>query len=153
MSKRSQCTSVSTPNFMKEIAVTLQGETALRPLPIVRALATVKPTKPLALPAVAVGLLACLHPLLVVTELRAAFQRACELVRVAIHIKRPRARLLYAKPHIAKDAAQRQHRRKTFAQKLDWNAAPPGSTLTVEFIGGAAIKKLLPAGARLALGS
>ena len=46
-----------------------------------------------------------------------------------------------------------QHRRKTFAQKLDWNAAPPGSTLTIEFIGGAANKKLLPAAARLALAS
>jgi hypothetical protein len=151
--KRSQCTSVSTPSFVKEISVTLQGETALRPLPTVRAPAPVKPTKSLQLPAAVVGLLACLHPLLVVTELRAAFQRASELVRVAIHIKRPRARLQVAKPHVAKDAAQRQHRRKTFAQKLDWNAAPTGSTLTVEFIGGAAINKLLPVAAPIALAS
>jgi hypothetical protein len=151
--RRSLCTSVSTPSFVKEVAVTLQGETALRPLSTVRAPVAVKPTKPLELPVVVVGLLACLHPLLVVTELRAAFQRASELVRVAIHIKRPRARLLVAKPHVAKDAAQRQHRRKTFAQKLEWNAAPAGTTLTVEFIGGASIKKLLPAAARLALAS
>ena len=142
--KRAGCTSVSNTSFVKEIAVTLQGKTRLRPTPSVsRTPAVAKLVRPLLLPQVTIGLLACAHPLLVVAELRRAFQTACDQARVAIHLKGPRARPALAKPHLATDAAHRQHRRKTFAQRLAWNALPLGTTLDLQFIGGAAIKPML----------
>jgi len=152
--KRAGCTSVSNTSFVKEIAVTLLGKTRLRPTPSLgQAAAVAKPVRPLLLPEVVVGLLACAHPLLVVAELRRAFQAACEQARVAIHIKSPRARPALAQPHVAIDAAHRQHRRKTFAQRLKWNALPPGTTLDLQFIGGAAIKPMLYGASPRALAS
>lgn len=141
--KRAGCTSVSNTSFVKEIAVTL-GKTRLRPTPSTERVPTLALlVQPLLLPTVIIGLLACAHPLLVVAELRRAFHEACKQARVAIHIKGPRARPALAKPHVATDAAQRQHRRKTFAQRLAWNALPHGTTLDLQFIGGEAIKPML----------
>ena len=40
-------------------------------------------------------------------------------------------------------AADRQHRRKTLAQLLAWNAATDGTTVNLEFIGGDIIRPCL----------
>jgi len=152
--KKSGCTKVSTPSFVKEVTVTLpekvspspRGRAARRPAMssvapaiVVRAAISATPI----LPTVVVGLLSCVHPTLVVAGLRRAFEALCTRVRVAIELAPERTAIAIAKPHIAKDAAHRQHRRTTVAQHLAWNAADPRRTSKIEFIGGDLLKPLL----------
>jgi hypothetical protein len=138
--KRGQCTRVDTVRFVKEIAVTANGPLPQRLMPLPRpppANAT-----PLKVALVAAGPWLCAHPLLVVAALRRAFDSACDQVRVAIHVECPRLTLKCATSHLARDAADRQHRRQTFAQHLAWNAADPRRTLKLDFIGGRRLKHL-----------
>ncbi|MBX7113767.1 MAG: hypothetical protein K1X64_05475 [Myxococcaceae bacterium] len=62
---------------------------------------------------------------------------------MAIHVDAAQPALKLAAPHIARLAADRQHRRKTLAQLLAWNAATDGTTVNLEFIGGDIIRPCL----------
>ena len=140
--KRGHCTRVDTASFVKEIAVTVNGPVQQRPSPLRRPTTS---ATPMTVALVAVGQWLCVHPLLVVAALRRTLDAACDQVRVAIHIERTHAPLKLATSHLASDVADRQHRRKTFAQHLAWNAADPRRTVKLDFIGGRLLGHLLAA--------
>ena len=144
--KRSGCTKVSTASFVKEIAVDL-GTTVpqriKRPVTTAKNLGAAKQVLPLIVAPLVVGLYACLHPLLVVSQLRKSFDVACARVRVIIEVSNPSARLRLVDLHLAEDAGDRQHRRNTFDEHLDWNAAEERTKVRIEFVGGTALRDLL----------
>jgi hypothetical protein len=143
--KRSGCTKVVTVSFVKEIAVDLgttvpqQIKRSVTTSPILGAAKQV----PLVVAPLVVGLYACLHPLLVVGQLRKAFDAACARVRVVIEVSNPSVRLRLVDLHLAEDAGDRQHRRNTLEEHLDWNGAEEKTKVRIEFVGGAALRNLL----------
>ena len=144
--KRSGCTTVSTVSFVKEIAIDLGCTVAQqikRPVAAAPILAVAKQSPALVVAPVVVGVYACLHPLLVVPQLRKAFEAACARVRVIIEVSEPSMRLRVVDPHLADDVGARQHRRNTFKEHLDWNAAEQKTKLRIEFVGGGALRNLL----------
>jgi hypothetical protein len=144
--KRSGCTTVSTASFIKEISVDLGRlvpQQIQRPVTTTPAFAAATQSARLDVPPAVVGVYACLHPLLVVAQLRKAFDAATARVRVIIEVIDPSMRLRLVDLHLADDAGDRQHRRNTFEEHLDWNAAEEKTKVRIEFVGGAALQSLL----------
>lgn len=153
--KRSGCTTVSTVSFVKEIAIDLGctvPQQIKRPVVAAPILSVAKQSPAHVVAPVVVGLYACLHPLVVVPQLRKAFEAACARVRVIIEVNEPSMRLRLVDPHLADDAGDRQHRRNTFEEHLDWNAAEEKTGVKIEFVGGGALRDLIqpPATQRVA---
>ena len=135
---------VSTASFIKEIAVDvgrLVPQQIKRPVTTTPAFAATQSAR-LEVPPAVVGVYACLHPLLVVAQLRKAFDAACARVRVIIEVIDPSTRLRLVDLHLTDDAGDRQHRRNTFEEHLDWNAAEEKTKVRIEFVGGAALQSL-----------
>ena len=144
--RRSGCTKVSTASFVKKIAVDLGRlvpKQIKRPVTTAPILVAAKQSLPLVVAPIVVGLYACLHPLFVVSQLRKAFDAACACVRVIIEVTDPSMRLRLVYLHLAEDAGDRQHRRNTFEEHLDWNAAEEKTRARIELVGGDVLRTLL----------
>jgi hypothetical protein len=81
-------------------------------------------------------------PAVVSADLRVAFFRACEDIRVRVQLVAlaPRPRQPH---HLVPTAAQRQRRRHTHEERHAWNALPPHESPTVVMTEASAIERLL----------
>ncbi len=148
--RRSDCTSGTAKHFVKEVCATVPGAlpklaflsfTALLPAVTHAVAASLRPVD-----AAAPGPYQPLHPALVPSALRRVLELACQQVQLHVHLppgaqdRRPSPR------YIAPTAACRQHRRRTYAERLSWNASRATHPAVLEFIGGDELRPVLPDG-------
>ncbi len=81
------------------------------------------------------------HPMLVPIEFQRTVSRVCRETQLTIKLTTPpRKRNLPS--YIALTPADRQHRRKTWAQRLEWNELPTAAEVTIEISGPPSITRL-----------
>ncbi|NOY28332.1 MAG: hypothetical protein GXP62_20935 [Oligoflexia bacterium] len=75
-------------------------------------------------------------------EARKAFRRTAEPIAVRINVHKPVVEPQH--PYLATGPEDRQRRRATWAQRLEWMALPTGSTVNVVLHGGAVLAATFP---------
>lgn len=140
---RSVCTDSTSREFLKEVTFKVRGHggTPPRPPPTIvvpqRKQVASRPEKlDVRQEQPKTGQFQCRHPLLVSVALRRLFLGACEKVIVNIEVDPSARERLKLVPHLALDAAQRQHRRHTRTQRLDWNAPAENRAVSIRYAGG-----------------
>jgi hypothetical protein len=153
-SLRSQCTESASPNFQKELTVRFRASQLpeLDLSALARSLGSSRPASSTAAPPVcappraapepawlppvlsSAGPLPVRWPMLLPSILSQAFAQLCLTLQIVISVMLPEPAAPLP-PYIASGPAQRQRRRRTWQQRLEFNRLPSDTTVRIELHG------------------